>query len=230
MTESKIIHLDTSFLDKVADLYARVYAGPPWFEIKKCASCNETYGKTDDLKLFKEGVACRRCKKPLDLIDYWYGGPAHQVFKDATARPGFVGVGVTHKSGDLIAFSWGFQVPRQDTPTVLFSKVEQLLVDHEVDPSETFYAAETGVDPSYQSHGLGTRIMYARFKAAKDAGFKGTCGRTINPNLVGRYQHLFGEKNVFSLFNDPDPVKSDRIWYYSPLDKLKYLPETTNGL
>ena len=225
MLEFNIIRLEVALLDKVADLYARVFAGPPWFEIKKCVSCNETYGKGDDLEIFHNGDTCRRCGKPLRLIDYWYGGPAHRVFEDAVSRPGSVGVGARHSSGELIAFSWGFAVPDEDTPTVLFGKATQLLREKGIDSAETFYAAETGVDPRYQRRGIGSRVMYARFRAGKEAGFRGICGRTINPKLVGRYQYFFGEENVRPVFSDPDPVKSDRTWYYCPLDELKYVPE-----
>lgn len=221
MKEYNVINLDGQLIDEVADLYARVFAGPPWYEIKKCAQCNEAYGKADDLKDFHDGTPCRRCGKPLQLIDYWIGGPAHQVYNNAVSLKGFVGVGARHSSGELIAFSWGYAVPEENTPTVWFKDVNILLLQKGIDPRRAFYAAETGVDPRFQTKGIGTEVMYARFKAAAAAGFYGICGRTINPKLVERYERFFGKENVLSVFNDPDPVKADRVWYYCPLEHLK---------
>lgn len=223
MKEYQIIRLEAQLIDEVADLYARVFAGPPWYEIKKCPLCNETYGKEDDLKNFQNGTPCRRCGKPLELIDYWYGGPAHQVFENAISLKGFVGVGARYSYGGLVAFSWGYAVPEENTPTVLFKDVNGLLLQKGIDARSTFYAAETGVDPQFQTKGIGTEVMYARFKAAAETGFHGICGRTINPKLVERYERFFGKENVIRVFNDPDPVKADRIWYYCPLQYLKEL-------
>lgn len=219
----QIIPLEPSLLDEVADLYSRVFEGPPWYEIKKCSVCGEAYGEGDDLKIFHDGLACRHCGNPLTLIDFWYGGPAHQVFENALSQKGFVGIGARHISGELIAFSWGYAVPGENTPTVWFKDINSLLIKQQIDPRLTFYAAETGVDPRFQQKGIGTAVMYPRLKAATKAGFSGVCFRTINPKLVERYQHFFGDENVNSVFNDPNPVKSEDIWYYCPLKSLKNL-------
>jgi GNAT superfamily N-acetyltransferase len=223
--EYKIIHLKLDMLDETADLFSRVFAGPPWFEIKKCASCGETYGKGDDLRIFQNGEPCRRCCKPLEIVDYWNGGPAHNVFERAVSSQGFIGLGTRHTSGELIGFSWGYAFPDEDTPTVWFRKAAESLRDQGIDPAETFYAAETGVDPRYQRRGIGSRLMYARFRVAKEVGFKGICGRTTNHEVVRIYTTFFGEESLQPVFNDFDPLKSDRTWYYCPLDQLKSLPE-----
>ena len=221
MKNYDLIQLNSQLIDEVANLYALVFAGPPWYEIKKCSLCSESYGKEDDLKIFQNGTSCRRCGKPLILVDYWNSGPAQQVYKNATSLKGFIGVGARHTSGKLIAFSWGYAVPEENTPTVWFKDVNVLLLQKSIDPHRTFYAAETGVDPRFQTKGIGTDVMYARFKAAAEAGFQGICGRTINPKLVERYERFFGKENLVSVFHDPDPVKTDRIWYYCLLEHLK---------
>jgi hypothetical protein len=222
MEEYQIVALESSLLDEVADLYSRVFAGPPWYEIKKCSVCGEPYGEGDDLRIFHNGLACRHCGKPLNLIDFWYGGPAHQVLEDALSQKGFIGIGARHVSGELIAFSWGYAVPEENTPTVWFKEINGLLKEQHLDPKLTFYAAETGVDPRFQEKGIGTSVMYPRLRAAR-AQFRGVCFRTINPKLVERYQHFFGRLNVNEMFHDPDPVKSKDVWYYCALENLKIL-------
>lgn len=223
MEEYRIVTLELSLIDEVADLYSRVFAGPPWFEIKKCSVCGEAYGKDDDLQVFHNGLPCRHCGNPLTLIDFWYGGPAHQVFENALSQTGFVGVGARYISGELIAFSWGYAVPTENTPTVWFKEINNLLAERQIDPVSTFYAAETGVDPRFQEKGIGTAVMYPRLKAAANAGFRGVCFRTKNTKLVNRYQLFFGSDNVNLVFNEPNPVKSDDSWYYCRLENLRAL-------
>jgi len=215
-TTTRLVRLAQAEKDEVADLFARVFAGPPWFEVKKCSQCSEAYGKDDDLERFHDGDPCRRCGAPLNLVDYWRGGPALEVYEDALAHPGFIGMGARDGEGRLVGITWGYPVPETDTPSVHFGAVAQLLRERRLDPAQTFYAAETGVDPDYQGLGVGSRIMRARLLEARDAGLVNVCFRTINPKLVGRYEQLFGEDYVRPLFNDPDPVKSDRTWYACP--------------
>jgi len=224
MRENTIFLLDSSVEHEIADLYARVFAGPPWFEIKKCVNCSETYGKDRDLEQYRDGITCRRCGQPLLLVDYWYGGPALQVIKDAETRLGFIGVGARAPDNQVIAFSWGFAVPREDSPTVLFSQAQKLLLSHNLDPSTMFYAAETGVDPRYQGEGIGSRVSYTRIQIALEQGFDAVCFRTINPKMVKVFERFFGEGNVRGIFNDPDPVKSDRMWYVCSLSELRSIP------
>ncbi|MBI1293672.1 hypothetical protein GC175_01790 [bacterium] len=215
-----IVLLDRDLTSEVVELYASVFAGPPWYEIMKCSACNETYGAGDDLNQFWDGSECRRCGAPLKLVEYWRDGSAKAVYEDALSQKNFVGVGARRAQGNLMAFSWGYAVPSSDTPSVWFNSVHTLLDAHGIDPSETFYAAETGVLPLYQNQGIGSAVMYARFKQAKVKKFTGICFRTINPKLVSVNRRFFGEHGVQSLFPDPDPLKEDRIWYYCSLEHL----------
>jgi GNAT superfamily N-acetyltransferase len=144
------------------------------------------------------------------------------VFEDAVAQNGFVGVAArTGDTGELVGFSWGFSVPSVDSPSVLFSQVSPLFREQGIEASTTFYAAETGLLPDFQQRGEGKRLMLARFREAREAGFLGMCGRTINPKIVKIYEDCFGEENVRVVFHDPDPVKADRKWYYAPLSALR---------
>jgi GNAT superfamily N-acetyltransferase len=212
--------LTESLLAEVTELYASVFAGPPWYEIKRCAQCNETYGQGDDLERFHDGDVCRRCGQPLELLDYWRGARAREVYQDALARPGFAGMGGRTADGRLVAFSWGFTVPDSDTPSVLFNAVNELLRKAGLDVKRTFYAAETGVDPEFQHQGIGGLVSYARLQAVREAGYKTICFRTINPKMLQVFERFFGSGNVPALFHDPDPLKSNRLWYAAQLADL----------
>ena len=217
----RVVPLSAAMADEVADLYARVFAGPPWYNIKRCAHCEEQYGKGDDLERFHDGDPCRRCGEPLKLLDSWRGGRALEVFADAVARPGFIGRAARAPDGRLVAFSWGFAVPTGDTPSVKFSMVAGILAQVGLDVGRTSYVAEGGVDPEYQHRGIGSQLSYARLRRVRAAGFETVCFRTANPIVLRIYERFFGSGNVRPIFSDPDPVKADRTWYICPLASLR---------
>jgi ribosomal protein S18 acetylase RimI-like enzyme len=220
----RVVPLTAAMADEVADLYARVFAGPPWYNVKCCASCDEQYGKGDDLECFHDGDPCRRCGEPLELLDSWRGGRALEVFEDAAARSGFIGMAARAPDGRLIAFSWGFAVPARDTPAVKFNTVASILNQIGLDVGRTSYVAEGAVDPDYQQLGIGSQLSYARLRRVRAAGFETVCFRTANPIVLRIYGRFFGSENVRSIFSDPDPVKADRTWYVCPLASLRSRP------
>ncbi len=226
----RVVPLSAAMADEVADLYARVFAGSPWYNIKCCAHCDEQYGKGDDLERFHDGDPCRRCGEPLKLLDSWRGGRAREVFEDAVARPGFIGRAARAPDGRLIAFSWGFAVPTGDTPYVKFSTVAGMLTQVGLDVGRTSYVAEGGVDPNYQHHGIGSQLSHARLRRVRAAGFETVCFRTANPIVLRIYGRFFGSEHVRPIFSDPDPVKADRTWYVCPLASLRSRPPRGAGL
>jgi drug/metabolite transporter (DMT)-like permease/GNAT superfamily N-acetyltransferase len=219
----QLIRLTRAEKDETSELFAQVFAGSPWFEIKRCRNCGERYGGGDDLERFHDGDLCRNCGQPLDLVDFWGEGRALEVYEDALKQPGFIGIGARNDEGRMIGFSWGFAVPHTDTPSVHFSTISGLLARSGLDPARTFYAAETGVAPEYQKHGVGSRMSYARLREARDAGFAHVCFRTINPGLVRVYERFFGNQHVQPIFNDP--VETERTWYACPFAQLMKIPE-----
>lgn len=238
MTDVMLVQLDEHMANEVASLYAGAFAGPPWGELWKCTNkwqpdanekevlCEATYpGENLALGDVYEGMTCYKCRKPLRLGYYWYDGDANTVFENAVHQDGFIGVAARDKEKYLlVAFSWGFAIPDVPSPTVLFDQVKQLLESNQIDPTKTFYAAESGTHPAYQRQGINKRVSYNRLRRASEQGFSGTCFRTINPKLVNQFKSYFGEEQVKPIFNDPDPDKTNRIWYYCAFEHLRNLP------
>lgn len=227
MVEFESIDLNSNMVFAVIEPYIAAFEGHPWWEIYRCVYCGEAYGINDDAIKFTKGVTCRNdnCQKPLELVSYWKeGGKAEKTFMEAVNLPGFVGKGAQgidtsenpKYNNKLLGVSWGYKIPTNNTETVKFEDIRPFFQRNDIDPDTVFYAAETAVHPNFQGQGIGTAISRSRLREARDNGFAGATVRTINRNVVKQFEKFFGEGNVRPLFNDPDPVKNDRIWYYCP--------------
>lgn len=163
---------------------------------------------------------CTSCNKPLSLDDYWRDGSAENVYNTAKNLEGFCGV-TTILQGTIIGGSWGYKLPDKNTETALFLEVRKNFGDKNINPNTVFYAAENFVHPLFQGKGIGQINSYERLKTAKNCGYEGVTLRTTNEFSKRVLENLMGTENVIAIFNDPDPKKSDRIWYYSSLKHLK---------
>jgi len=62
----------------------------------------------------------------------------------------------------------------------------------------------------------------ARLRKAKEIGFEGAIFRTINKDVIRIWERMFGDrKNLNAVFNDPDPMKAERVWYYGDFINLE---------
>jgi GNAT superfamily N-acetyltransferase len=205
--------------ENLIELYKNVFAGPPWFEYRKCDACGVNYGEKEvGEKMLSELSNCKNCNENLILRPFYKNNGVGKIISSAVSSNGFCGFAAKSLER-LVAFSWGFNVPNVSTPTVQFEKVSEMLSTKGLDSNGLFYAAETGVLPEFQKLGLGTQVSKARLLAAKNSGSEGVVFRTINPKLVRVYEKLFGE--VEFLFNDPQVGKEDRKWFFCEFEKMR---------
>lgn len=225
----QITEFDHSHLDEVVDVYSKVFAGPDWFEVQKCARCGRAYpGPVElrpapDARVPELGMPCWGCAEPLELQDF-YRDPADQlgmkIASQALDRADFAGF-LARDGGELLGFTWGFRLPTDDAPSVRFSQASMMLAGLGYEPSTCFYAAEIGVVPNQQRRGVAELLARARFDRALSLGMTKVLFRTIDrQRLVGLYEKLFGAGNVEELFSDPDPNKA-QIWFGASLDGLR---------
>jgi GNAT superfamily N-acetyltransferase len=220
--EIRVFSMNASIREAVADAYIKVFQGAPWYEEQKCNGCGEKYGGPEDTGyLSGKETRCRRCDGELVLGDYWTREIVFDIMNNAIRTDGFIGLCATYgvDKERVVGFSWGFGVPRLDEPTVAFSKVSDMLDNLGIDCKTTFYSAEVGVEPELQREGVGTQLMRTCLAVAKQAGYTGLCFRTVNANVVKVFRRECGEDNVKAIFNDPDPLKSERTWYYIDLTR-----------
>ncbi len=236
MIDTLVTQITSDMEQEVVAVYSRVFAGADWYEVKKCSNqlpsggmCERAYpGPIEDRPdgentAYHDGMACWHCGQPLRLIDF-YNDPVDRlgsrIFADAVRRPGFIGFVARGAGTDLVGFTWGFEVPPKDTPSVKFEAAGDLLRKLNYSPERTFYAAEIGVVPEARERDIATRLAYTRFEKAREVGYEVACFRTIDRRrLLGLYGKLFGADNVVELFPDPNPAKA-QVWFAAPLSEL----------
>lgn len=226
MALDNVIELSSKHTDKVVQQYATVFGGAPWYELLKCEACGIEYGdpKDDLVKLAEPGSTCdknKECGKPLKLVSYYNGEDklGKRIYEEALSEKDFIGfAGV--KANELVGFCWGYAVPKTDTASVWFTKVSEILKQKSIDAEKTFYAAEVGTPEAYRGQGIASTLVEARLRKAKAKGFENAIFRTMNPDLIKIWLKLFKMDKVDPAFDDPNPLKSGK-WYYFDLSKLE---------
>lgn len=214
--------------ENIIPLYSKVFAGPPWYEEKKCKICGERYGGSTDWRFINPVgvIKCRSCKEDLVIEEFWDYITTKNLMSTALSTNRFLGLSLNiNISGENvpIAFSWGYAIPKNDEPSVKFSKCYNLFILKNINPDSTFYVADTGIMTEYQNKKIGTAISYLHLIEAYNNNFTGVSFRTINPYIIKIYEKIFGSKNITELFNDPEHNKSERKWYYCNFEnRLSY--------
>lgn len=172
--------------------------------------CTGKYANRQDVTLVdSEQPHCPKCGA--DLSPYY---PSyvdhHNLLSDAVDKTGFVGY-VGAVGNQLVGFSFGYPVPKLDTPSVAFSKVSVLLESHGLVPASCFYAAETGVSDDFQRLGLGTSLSAKRLLDVWVSGLECVIVRTLNPYVFRYFRKCFNGQEEQELFRDP--VKKGSRWF-----------------
>lgn len=180
---SNIDPTNSMLISRVADLYADVFAGPPWNEATKCLTSGSFYGPDT-----QAGAPCPDCKAPL----------SEAYPKDETTEYILGELGKTNPIGllafvnsELAGFSWGYQTTPNElaeskwkTPKMQ-GVVKDLLAKYNVKDS-LFYGSETGVDPQFRGKGLGKQLVKDRLKQVDQSGAEFMVVRTnFNSPMYG---------------------------------------------
>lgn len=144
--------LNQELLGKIANLYAKVFAGPPWFEAKKCGLCpNQPF--------FKEGTVCPKCRQTLRPAY-----PQDEVIQDIEAalrKNGCLSV-FENSNGTPVGAAWGFESNVEDLQGRYESPEMKGRVAESVRPfiraGRIFYYAEAFVDPDFQGRKIGKQL------------------------------------------------------------------------
>ena len=211
--------------EKIIDCYESVFMGEPWNEWKKCTDCGINYG----LDEFKEMVGSTtnvnlNCKNDdcssevLETDSFYKGGDqlGQKILSAARREEGLLDLTayvVSERAcaeDRLVGFLWGYKFPSNDSPSVMFSKAQDMLVSNGFDLNTTLYLAETGVVPGYRGQGIGQSLLSEMKYQMVSQGLTGMVMRTVNPQMVRNANSRVG--SVQELGIDPNPMKSS-IWY-----------------
>lgn len=214
-------------IDRVAKLYADVFAGPPWNEATKCASTDSYYGLDQPV-----GSPCPDCQTPL-LEAYPRQDTISYILKElGQINP--VGL-LAFVKEELAGFSWGYETTVEALVTSKWKTsemqqaVKNILGQYGVkDP--VFYGSETGVDPKYQGLGIGKTLVRRRLHQVAKTKVDSMVVRTnLNSPMYGicqsiGFQQILGptatrdEKtgkysNEFQYVNKIDSENIDRVLF-----------------
>lgn len=156
--------LNESDIDAVADLYAKVFAIPPWNEYTRCKGCSKFFGLET-----KSGDSCPNCSGALkpaypqdETISY---------IKKEIARPD--AICLTIKESPLNGFAWGFSYGSPDDfarekyqTEEMQTRIKSVLEENGI-TGRFFYFSECGIREEKRKSGLSNLLTEQLIQEAK---------------------------------------------------------------
>ena len=197
-------------IGQLADLYADVFAGPPWNEVTKCASTGSFYGSDTTV-----GSPCPDCQTP--LLEAYPREETIRYILGELGKSNPIGL-LAFVNNELAGFSWGYQT---DVNSLAMSKwktpkmqeaVKSLLVDYGV-TDKLFYGSETGVDPKFQGKGLGKKLVTARLNRIISSNERYALVRTnVNSPMYGIINGSWIKGGMDGFTQILGPVADTKFW------------------
>jgi len=178
----------------VSDLYAKVFAGPPWNETTKCSTSGSYYGPES-----QAGLPCPDCSIPLSEA-YPQAETASYILSElGKANP--IGL-LAFINNELAGFSWGYQTTpdklvesKWKTPKMKL-KVKNLLAEYGV-TDQLFFGSETGVDPKFRGKNVGKELVESRLRRILRTGENYVLVRTnIDSPMYGICKYTAGFEQI----------------------------------
>ncbi len=158
---------DDSRIENVAKVYAKVFAGWPWYEVSKGPSCKKFYGAD-----YPPGSECPcGCGK---LAEAYPFEDTVVYITEELQKPDAMGLIVAREENPdgIVGFSWAFKITGEEFAETKYQTEEaRRLIKSVISPNDTyFYFSEAGVLPEFQARGIGTQIYQIRIKRAQELG------------------------------------------------------------
>jgi len=149
--KEELLNPDSSTLESVAVVYAKVFAGWPWYEVSKGMNCEQFYGPE-----FPPGSLCP-CGYE-NLVEAYPKEETIKYIKDELSKPLALGINLA-VNGLQSGFGWGYKLSGKDFAEKKYSKTDsRIAIASVVGNKDYFYISEVGIVPSFQGSGLGFRI------------------------------------------------------------------------
>ena len=153
-------------LTPVANLYAQVFAGPPWNEYTVCSGCEKFSGLSTN-----PGEDCTSCGKMLTLA-YPVEKTKNYIIKDAN-RDDAVGF-IMKINSELAGFVWGYSYDSVDDfvnekykTSDMKSGIRELLANNGI-VNKFFYFSEIGVREDQRGKGFSNFLSGLLLKEARE--------------------------------------------------------------
>lgn len=187
-------------LAKVAGLYARVFAGWPWFEVSVCSACGQFSREIP-------GSACSCNSKTPRIPAYPTTETSDYIFGEISRPMALALLGFANDR-TLAGFGWGYPETEKDFALGKYRTSEsQNIITAEIPESDYFYVSEVGVDPQSQTKGLGTEIT-----ARLSDNPRPLLLRTLNISPMAKIARKLGYVEIIGPDKKTrDPENPDRI-------------------
>lgn len=162
--------LENPLLEELTNVYADVFAGPPWNEYTQCSTQGTFYGKET-----KPGENCSCCNMQLALA-YPFLETKEYITKELQ-RPDATLV-LLRNGKDIAGFSWGFSYENPEAfaqekyKTVeMQNTIKDLLIQQGIE-GKFYYLSESGIkdDPQLRGRGISNQFHSLRLAEAKKLG------------------------------------------------------------
>lgn len=152
--KEELLTPESKNMENVAMVYAKVFAGPPWYEVSRGMGCGKFYGP--DLPA---GLPCP-CGCGI-LTEAYPTKETTEYIKGELLKPLALGKTISN-FGTESGFGWGYQLNGQDFAKYKYVKESsQKKVAEVVGISDFFYISEVGIVPELQGMGFGMKITLA---------------------------------------------------------------------
>lgn len=211
--EWKLKPIDVNYhLGRVAEVYARVFAGKPWYEVSRCNVCDVFSSNPPDM-----GVICGCGKNgKYSLEAYPLEETKSYVLEELNhADPvGLVAIaGLAQEDTGIIGFAWGYGWTKLEMSEAKWRTPEmRSLVNDCVRNDNFFYVSEVGVLEPYQGHKIGKSLTNELVNRGKNE-YRGEIVLRTNENSPMRYlaeklglEPVIGLNNGFMDTENPQRV------------------------
>lgn len=185
-------------LEKIACLYANVFADPPWNEYMVCS--NNHFAGRD----FEE--LCVKCKEPLKLA--YPKDETISYISNEIGKPNGSLITFEDGDGEVYAAGWGFTCEKRDFNIQKYKspemqgKVEKLLSDN-VREDSFFYLSEVMVDMKARQQGIATKIANLFLEKADELGFDMVM-RTLNTSPMATIANKISMVRIIDVGDDSE--------------------------
>lgn len=156
-------------LEEVTQVYAKVFAGPPWNEHTRCPNEDKFFGRDT-----KPGDNCPSCSDGILEVAYPADSTSKKILKEIS-RPKAVGLIKRDKDDRIVGFSWGYayqsplEFAQDKYPAFMHDTIEKILTSNSTD-GELYYLSETGIVDEFRGKGLTNEFYFIRLQLARSYG------------------------------------------------------------
>jgi len=159
--------LDRVDFVSLAELYAEVFAGPPWNEVFRCNSCQCFFGNEHQL-----GLPCPSCARPLSEAYPLEESVAHIKTEVSQENGTLI---ILKPENRVVGFAWGYSIsgPAEFAQTKYYTPKMQKTVYELMTKSgitgQFFYFSECGIGNDHRGKGLSNLLSQTLLEVASES-------------------------------------------------------------